>query len=103
MFSCILRDDQLLVERAAVDADAHRLGVVARDLADRRELLVAALAGADVAGIDAVLVERHRTVRISREQQVAVVVEIADERRGHTGVEHPLLDLRNGARRLPAR
>ena len=36
-----LRDDQLLVQRAAVDADAHRLAVIDRDLADRRELLVA--------------------------------------------------------------
>ena len=77
-----LRDDELLVERAAVDADAHRLAVVARDAADRRELLVAPLAGADVAGIDAVLVERLRAVGIAREQQVAVVVEVADERRG---------------------
>ena len=39
-----LREDELLVERAAVDADAHGLAVVARDAADRRELLVAALA-----------------------------------------------------------
>ena len=53
-----LRDDQLLVERAAVDADAHRLAVIHRDLADRRELLVAPAARADVAGVDAVLVER---------------------------------------------
>ena len=37
-----LREDQLLVERAAVDADAHRLVVVHRHLADGRELLVAA-------------------------------------------------------------
>ena len=54
-----LRDDELLVERAAVDADAHRLAVVDGDLADRRELLVAPPAGADVARVDAVLVERR--------------------------------------------
>ena len=49
VFSCIFGDDELLVERAAVDADAHRLAVVARDLADGGELLVAPAAGADVA------------------------------------------------------
>ena len=53
-----LRDDELLVQRAAVDADADRLVVVDRHLADGGELLVATAAGADVAGIDAVLVER---------------------------------------------
>ena len=54
-----LGDDELLIERAAVDADAHRLAVVDRHLADRRELLVATAAGADVARVDAVLVERR--------------------------------------------
>ena len=98
-----LRDDELLVERAAVDADAHRLVVIARDAADRRELLVAALAGADVAGIDAVLVERRRAVGVARQQQVAVVVEVADERRRDAGVEHPLLDLGHGRAPLRAR
>src|SRR6185295_15100835 len=88
-----LRDDKLLVERAAVDADPHRLAVVDGDLADRRELLVAAAAGADVAGIDAVLVEGAGAVRILRQQQVAVVVEVADERRHAAGVDHPLPDL----------
>ena len=55
-----LRHDELLIERAAVDADAHGSVVVASDLADGRELLVAAPARADVARIDAVLVERGR-------------------------------------------
>ena len=55
--------------------------MIARDLADGRELLVAALAGADVARVDAVLVERGGAGRIAGEQQVPVVVEVADERR----------------------
>ena len=74
------------------------LFVVARDLADRRELLVAPPAGADVAGIDPILVERLRARRIAGEQQVAVVVKVADERSGHAGVEHPLLDFGDGLR-----
>ena len=54
-----LAHHQFLIERAAVHADAHGLAVVARDFADGGELLVAALAVADVAGIDAVFVERR--------------------------------------------
>ena len=100
MFSCIFRSDQLLIQRAAVDADAHRLAVVAGDLADRRELFVAALAGADVARVDAVFVERGGAARMSREQQVAVVVEVADQRGSAAGVEHPLLDFGDGGGRF---
>ncbi len=36
----------------------------------------------------------------SRQEQVAVVVKVADERRRAPGVEHALLDLRHGGRRL---
>ena len=88
-----LREHELLVERAAVDADAHRLAVVACDVADGRELFVAAAAGADVAGIDAVLVERPGAVGIAGQEQMAVVVEVADERGRHAGIEHAPLDL----------
>ncbi len=62
------------------------------DFADRRELFVAAFARPDVAWIDPVFVERARAVRVFREQQVAVVVEIADERRRAARVEHALPD-----------
>ena len=74
------------------------LFAIARDAADRGELLVAPLAGADVAGIDAVLVQRLRALGEARQQQVAVVVEVADERRGDAGVEHAPLDLRDRRR-----
>ena len=50
--------EQLLVERAPVDADADRLPVVDRDPDDRLEVLVVAL-GADVARVDPVLGERR--------------------------------------------
>src|SRR4029078_2500668 len=61
------RHDELLIERPAVHADGDRLAVVEGALPDRRELLVAASAGADVARIDPVLVERPRGVRESRQ------------------------------------
>ena len=38
--------------------------------------------------------------REARQQQVAVVVEVADERRRAAGVEHALLDLRHGGGRF---
>src|SRR5204863_5875520 len=63
-----LEDDELLIERAAVDPDAHRLLMIPGDVADGGKLLVAALPGADVARVDAVLVERARTVGKPREQ-----------------------------------
>ena len=59
---------QLLVERAPVDADAHRLVVLERQLDDGGELRVALVLEADVAGVDAVLVERLGAGRILGEQ-----------------------------------
>ena len=95
-----LRDDELLIERAAVDADAHRLAVVDGDLADRGELLVAPPPGADVARIDPVFVERRRAGGETREQEMAVVVKVADERGVAAGIEHALLDLGHGSSRF---
>ena len=68
--------------------------------ADRAELLVAPLPRSDVAGIDPVLVERPRAVGKPRQQQVTVVMEIADQRCGAAGVEHALLDFRDRRRRF---
>ena len=70
---------QLLIERAPVDADAHRLVVLQRQLDDGRELPVLLVLEADVARIDAVLVERLGAGRVLRQQLVADVVEVADD------------------------
>ena len=50
--------EQFLIERAPIDADAHRLVVLDRHLDDLRELRIALVLEADIAGIDAVFVER---------------------------------------------
>ena len=89
---------ELLVERAPVDADPDRLVVVDRDLDDRLEVLVVAL-GADVARVDPVLGERRGHLRVLDQQLVAVVVEVADDR--HVDAEpadlaHHLRDGRRG-------
>ena len=48
---------QLLIQRAAIHADAHRFAIVARDFADRGELFIATLPCANVARINAVFIE----------------------------------------------
>ena len=87
---------QLLVERAPVDADAHRLGVAQRDVDDRGELPVLLVLEADVAGIDAVLVERLGAAGFSAKQLVADVVEVADERHGDAARGEPVADVGDG-------
>ena len=95
-----LGHDELLIEGAAVDPDADRLVSIACNPADRRELFVAAPAGSDISRVDAVFVERFGAGGKSRQQQMTVVVEVADERRGDAGIEHPALDFRDGGRGL---
>ena len=93
---------QLLVEAAPVDADAHRLGVAHGQLDDLGELPVALGLEADVARIDAILVERLGAGRVLAQQRVAVVVEVADQRHLHAHLQQPLADARHGLGRLVA-
>ncbi len=88
---------EFLIQRAAVHADADGLAVVARHFADGGELFVAALAGADVAGIDAVFIERGGAVGILGEQDMAVVMEVTDEGDVAALVEQALFDFRTAA------
>ena len=76
------RGQELLIERTPVRADAHRLAVADRDLDDLAELQVALVLEADIAGIDAIFVERLGAGRMIGEQLVADIVEVADQRRG---------------------
>ena len=72
--------EQGAVERAPVHADAHRLLILDGDFDHGAEVVVVLAADADVAGIDAVLGERARALGILLQQQMAVVVEVADDR-----------------------
>ena len=94
--------EQFLVERAPVGADAHRLAVLERLLDDGAELAVLLLLEADIAGIDAVLVERLGAGRMVGEQLMADIMEIADDRRGDPHLEKPFLDVGDRRRRLVA-
>ena len=70
---------QGLVERAPVDADADRLLIFDGALDHGAEIVVVFAADGDVAGIDAVLGQGPSAGRILFQQQVAVVVEVADD------------------------
>ena len=85
--------EQLLIEAAPVDADAYRLGVLQRQLDDLRILPVALGLEADVAGVDAVLVERLGAGGVVAEQRVAVVVEVADEGHAHAHLRETVADV----------
>ena len=87
---------QRLVERAPVDADAHRLLILDRALDHGAEIVVVFAADGDVAGIDAVLGQRLRAGRIFLQQQVAVVVEVADDGDVDAALGEAFDDVRNG-------
>ena len=73
---------QVLIERAPVHPDAHRLPIRHRNRDDGAEVLVTPLA-AHVARVDPVLGQRAGAIGIPGEQEVAVVVEVADDRHRH--------------------
>ncbi len=87
--------EQRLVERAPVHADAYRLLVLDGDLDHGAEVLVVLLADGAVAGVDAVLGERFGAIRIFLEQQVAVVMEVADDGRLEAEFVETLNDMRH--------
>ena len=88
--------EQFLIERTPVGADADRLVVLVGDLDDVGELRVALVLEADIAGIDAVFVERLGAGRIVGEQLVADVMEIADQGRGDAALAQAVADMRYG-------
>ena len=91
---------QVLIETAPVDADAHRLLVAACDLDHLGELRVALAAATDVAGIDPVLVQRLGARRMLLEQLVPVEVKVTDQRHAHAGPLQALADDRHLRRGL---
>ena len=93
---------QFLIERAPIGADAHRLVVADRGLDDGAELPVLLVLEADIAGIDAVLVERLGAGRMLGQQLVADVMEVADQRHAHVHLGEPVADMRNRGRGLVA-
>ena len=87
---------EFLVERAPIDADAHRLVVADGGLDDRAKLPIALVLEADIAGIDAVFGERLGASGMIGEKLVADIMEVADERDVDAQAIQPLAHLRNG-------
>ncbi len=88
---------ELLVERAPVHPDPHRLVVADRHFDDFGELLVLLVLEADIAGIDAVFRKRLGAGRMIGEQLVADIVKIADERHVNAEAQEPLADFGTAA------
>ena len=70
--------EEAFVQGTPVNADPNRLVILDRDVHDCTEVLIPP-AGADVAGVDPILGQRARALWILREQQVPVVMEVADD------------------------
>ncbi len=87
-----LPEHQILVQRATVHADANRFVVIDGHLADGAELLVTPPTRPDVARIDAVLVQRRRAVSVFRQQNMTVVMEVANERYRAPSVDQSALN-----------
>ena len=84
---------QRLIQRAPVDADPNRAVVFQGHPDHRLEVLVVSSAGADVARVDAVLGQLPRHLGVARQQQVAVVVKVPDQRDVDALVGQPATDL----------
>ena len=99
-FSSIMRVSSAPIERAPVDADAHRAIVLDGGFDHGAEIVVVLLADVDVAGIDAVLGEGAGAVGILLQQEVAVVVEVADDGDADAEFVERVDDFGHGRRRL---
>ena len=95
LFSSIMRVSSAPIERSPVHADSHRPVIFDRSLDHRPEVVVVLLADIHVAGIDAILGEGSRTSGYFLQQQMAVVVKIADDRHVHAELVECLDDLRH--------
>ena len=83
-------------------SDPDRLGELTGLLDHHREIAVLLLAEADIAGIDAVFVQRFGACRMVAQERVADIVEVADERHGDAHAIEGIADMRHGGGRLAA-
>ncbi len=90
--------EERLVERTPVHADAHGLLIFDGALDHGAKVVVVFAADGYVAGIDAVFGQRARSGGIFFEQDVAVVVEVADDGHAEAALFESFNDGRNGCR-----
>src|SRR5215471_20292573 len=94
--------EQFLIERAPIGANPYRLVVPDRSFDNGAKLAILLLLKADIAWIDAVLVERFSASRMIGKELVADIVKIADDRHVDIHLGKTIFDVRNGGRRLVA-
>ncbi len=88
--------EQSLVERSPVHSNAHRLLIFHRDFDHGAEIRVAGASNAGVAGINAVLSQIAGALGIFRQQDVPVVVKVANDGHAHALLVEFLDDPRDG-------
>ena len=87
---------QILVEAAPIDANAHRFVPTQGGLNHLGKLLVFLVAFAHVAGIDAVFGQSLGAIGKFRQQPVAVVMKVANQRHGNAHAVKLLTDVGHG-------
>src|SRR5215468_2854194 len=88
--------EQLLIERAPICTDAHRLVVTDGGFDDRAELAILLFLETHIARIDAVFVERLGAGRMIGQKLMANVVKVADDRHVDIHLKKPVFDVRYG-------
>ena len=92
--------EQILVQTAPVHANAHRLAVAQRHLDHLGKLPVTLVAAAHIAGGDAVFGQSLGAGRVVRQQLVAVVVKVANQRHMDAHAVELLADVGHRLRRF---
>ena len=92
--------EQSLIERAPIHADAHRPVILDGRFDHDAEIIVVLLADIYIARIDAVLGQGARHFRVFLQQNVAVVMEVADDGNAAAELVQGLDDARHRARGL---
>ena len=95
-----LAHDEFLVERTAIHADADGLAVIDAPLCRSSRTARRGGSRAHISGIDAVLIEGARAIGILGQQDVAVVVKIANDGRVAAQIAQPGYDFRDGRGRF---
>ena len=96
------RRQQGLVERTPIDADADGPVEAQGRLDHQREIAVLLLLEADIAGIDPIFRQCLGASRMIGKQCVAIIVEVADERRRDAHLVEPVANMGNRSCRLVA-
>jgi len=92
--------DQFLIQGSSIDTDPDRLAVVASNSANGGEIGVVTMTGSYVPGVDSVFIEGLSAAWVTLKDDVAVEVEVTDQRHRVARILQPMLDFDYRLRRL---